>query len=80
MNVTSSGDVTTIVNNAFELLSAGVRKFKFASGVTVSTTDARTIIDAKDLTIEQGTSYTDVIFSGEGTLSNLGERKFTIII
>ena len=53
-------------------LSAGVRKFNFASGVSVSTADARTILDAKDLTIEQGTSYTDVIFSGEGVLSNLG--------
>ena len=62
VNVTSSGDVTTIVDNAFELLSAGVRKFNFASGVSVSTADARTILDAKDLTIEQGISYTDVIF------------------
>ena len=75
VNVTSTGDVTTIVNNAFELLSAGVRKFNFASGVSVSTSDARTILDAKDLTIEQGTSYTDVIFSGEGTLSNLGSAS-----
>ena len=35
----------------------------------------RTILDAKDLTIEQGTSYTDVIFSGEGVLSNLGDAS-----
>ena len=53
----------------------GLRKFNFASGVSVSTTDARTILDAKDLTIEQGTSYTDVIFSGEGVLSNLGSAS-----
>ena len=38
----------------------------------MSTADARTILDAKDLTVEQGISYTDVIFSGEGVLSNLG--------
>ena len=52
-----------------------MKKFNFSSGVSVSTTDARTILDAKDLTVEQGTSYTDVIFSGEGVLSNLGSAS-----
>ena len=32
-------------------------------------------LDAKDLTIEQGKTYTDVIFSGEGVLSNLGDAS-----
>ena len=51
------------------------KKFSFSSGVSVSTSDARTILDAKDLTVEQGTEYTDVIFSGEGVLSNLGSAS-----
>ena len=75
INVTSAADVQTIVDNAFALLSAGVKKFNFSSGVSVSTSDARTILDAKDLTVEQGTEYTDVIFSGEGVLSNLGSAS-----
>ena len=62
MNVTSTGDVTTIVIMLLSFYQLEVRKFNFASGVSVSTSDARTILDAKDLTIEQGTSYTDVIF------------------
>ena len=56
MNVTSTDDVTTIVNNAFELLSAGVRKIYFASGVSYLPR-CTYYLDAKDLTIEQGTSY-----------------------
>ena len=54
VNVTSTSDVQTIVSNAFELLTAGVTKFNFSSGISISTSDARTILDAKDLTVEQG--------------------------
>ena len=75
INITNTTDVQTIVDNAFALLSAGVKKFNFSSGVSVSTSDARTILDAKDLTVEQGITYTDVIFSGEGVLSNLGSAS-----
>ena len=75
VNVRTETDVQTLVNNAFEILSAGVKKLNFSSGVSVSTTDVRTILDAKDLTIEQGIVYTDTIFSGEGVLSNLGDAS-----
>ena len=73
INITNTTDVQTIVDNA-ALLSAGVKKFSFSSGVSVSTSDARTILDAKDLTVEQGTEYR-CIFSGEGVLSNLGSAS-----
>ena len=75
VNVKTVADVQSIVDNAFEILSSGVKKFNFSPGISISTSDARTILDAKDLTIEQGVSYTDTIFSGEGVLSNLGDAS-----
>ena len=69
--VADDSEVSGVVSRAFDILNAGIDTISFASGVSISTDDARTILEAKDLTVSQGKSYSDVIFSG-GTLSNLG--------